>query len=116
MARRREFDVFSWSFLYCITCGFGAVVLMFVIINSQVAQRADQASSELKSETNKLDEEVLNARKDLVRLRNSLRFRTDEREIVGGEAHRLEDLLRQLREQLALKENDTVARKESVEQ
>lgn len=115
MARRREFDVFSWSFLDCITCGFGAVVLMFVIINTQVTQHADKASVELKSETNKLEEEVLDARKDLVRLRNSLRSRTDEREIVGGEAHRLEELLRQLRDQLASKENDTVARKESVE-
>ncbi len=27
MARRHELNVFSWSFLDAITCGFGAVVL-----------------------------------------------------------------------------------------
>ena len=33
MTRRREFNVFSLSFLDIMSCGFGAVILIFVIIN-----------------------------------------------------------------------------------
>ena len=33
MAKRREFSVFSLSFLDVMSCGFGAVILIFIIIN-----------------------------------------------------------------------------------
>jgi hypothetical protein len=116
VARKRTFEVFSLSFLDCISCGFGAVVLLFVIINSQVAVRASKASEELQGETSRIEEEVLEGRKNLVRLRNSLRRDQEEQEIVSGEARRIEELLRKLREELATSENDTTARKASVEQ
>ncbi len=35
MKRRRNTDVFGLSFLDCICCGFGAVILLFVIVNSR---------------------------------------------------------------------------------
>jgi hypothetical protein len=116
VARKRQFEVFSLSFLDCISCGFGAVVLLFVIINSQVAVRADKASLDLKADTTRLEEEVLEGRKNLVRVKNSVASRQEEREIVAGEARRIMDLLQKLREELAQSENDTSARKESVEQ
>ncbi len=39
MARRREFEVFSLSFLDCICCGFGAIILLF-ILSMGVTQRS----------------------------------------------------------------------------
>jgi uncharacterized protein YegL len=108
--------VFSLSFLDCISCGFGAVVLLFVIINSQVSVRAEKAAEELQGETSRIEEEVLDGRKNLVRLRNSLRAEREKQEIVAGEARRIEEMLKRLREELASGENDTVARKESIEQ
>ena len=41
MKKRRSLDVFSLSFLDCICCGFGSVILLFVIVNT----RTDQAYS-----------------------------------------------------------------------
>jgi hypothetical protein len=115
MPKRRELNVFSWSFLDAITCGFGAVVLTFVIISAQVAQRADDSSSDLKSETTRLEEEVLDARKNLVRLRNSMREERDDEVVLAEEAARLAKLLAELQARQA-KEGETVARRESVEQ
>ena len=44
MARkRRPFEVFSMSFLDCMSCGFGAVILFFMIINAQVKARRPDA-------------------------------------------------------------------------
>lgn len=116
MPRRRQFEVFSLSFLDCISCGFGAVVLLFVIINSQVAARASKAGEETQGETSRIEEEVLDGRKNLVRLRNSLAVEREKEAIVAGEARRIEEMLKKLREELASSENDTTARKESIEQ
>lgn len=115
MARRRELNVFSWSFLDAITCGFGAVVLTFVIISAQVAQRAEDASAELTSESTRIDEEVLDARKNLVRLRNSRREDDRDRQTLEAEAQRLAQMLERLRAELPAA-GSTVARQESIEQ
>lgn len=115
MRRRRELNVFSWSFLDAITCGFGAVVLTFVIINAQVSQRADASSADLKSETTRLETEVLDARKNLVRLRNSMRERSDDELLLAEEAARLAKLVAELQAR-EVKQGETVARRESVEQ
>ena len=38
MKHRRFLDVFSLSFLDCICCGFGSVILLFVIVNTRTDQ------------------------------------------------------------------------------
>ena len=59
MARkRRPFEVFSMSFLDCMSCGFGAVILFFMIINAQVRVDAPQDTS-IMSETTRLEREIL---------------------------------------------------------
>lgn len=116
MARKRKFEVFSLSFLDCICCGFGAVVLLFVIINSQVASRASEASAELGAETTRVEEDVLEGRKDLVRLRNTLQQRREQQQIIAAEAKRTAELVEKLQRELAAGQGETVARKESIEQ
>ncbi len=116
MAQRRELNVFSWSFLDAITCGFGAVVLTFVIINAQVADRARESKAELQGETTRLDEEVLDARKNLVRLRNSLEDDQKDEKVLADEAVQLATLLARMQAEMARTQGDSSARRESVEQ
>ena len=116
MPRRREMDVFSWSFLDAITCGFGAVVLTFVIISAQVSSNAGDASATCAAETTKWEDEVLDARKNLVRLKNAMQVDDEQQRYLAAEQKRLEDLLAKLRAELKTDEGQTVARKESVEQ
>ncbi len=113
--RKRRIEVFNLSFLDCMCCGFGAVVLLLVIINSQVTGRAQQSGQDIQGETSRIEEEVLEGRKNLARLRNSLQTDTERQEIVSGEARRIEEMLRRLRDELASSANDTTARRESVE-
>ncbi len=114
MPRKRKVEVFSLSFLDCISCGFGAVVLLFVIINGQVTVRAAKAADTVMSETSRIDEEVLDGRKDLVRLRNSLREERERALIAQAEAARIAALVAKLTQDL--KEGDSLAQRESVEQ
>ena len=91
---RRPFHVFSMSFLDIISCGFGAVVLFFVIITAQVRLRADAERVDLLSETTLLEDEVLEGRKDLLQVRG------ERDELEDRRAQAIEEL-RKLRERLA---------------
>ena len=72
MARRRV-NVFGLSFLDAMTCGFGAVILFYMVINAAVGRRAGKLTADLKAEVNKLEVEVLDGYKKLVELRNAAR-------------------------------------------
>ncbi|HWL63075.1 MAG TPA: hypothetical protein VNQ32_09775 [Steroidobacteraceae bacterium] len=74
MARRnrRRFEVFSLSFLDCICCGFGAVVLFYTIVAGQAGVKRVEDIDKLQAEVNRLEEEVLVGTRNLVLLRNTL--------------------------------------------
>ena len=55
MKRKKRINVFSLAFLDCITCGLGAVILLFVIINAKSAARQETVTSDLKAETTRLE-------------------------------------------------------------
>ena len=71
MARRRT-EVFTLSFLDCICCGFGAVVLFYTIISANSGAVRIIKNNDLTGEVSKLEEEVRVGTKNLVVLRNSL--------------------------------------------
>ena len=112
---RRKFDVFSLSFLDVMACGLGAIILFYMIINAQVSVRSDKANAEILSETNRLEEEVLEGRKDLIRVRNSLETKQKDRELTDGEAARLQKLLEEMLAEIARYEEDSMAETESIE-
>lgn len=72
MARRRRFTTFNLSFLDIMSCGFGAVVLVFLIIDHAIVAETEVLNADLMSEVNLLEEEVLDGQEGLVRLRNTL--------------------------------------------
>ena len=72
-SRRRSLTVFSLSFLDAMTCGFGAVVLLYMVINAAVGLRTDRLTGQLQAEAERLDAEVLDGHRRLVELKNSLR-------------------------------------------
>ena len=66
--RRREFSVFNLSFLDVISCGLGAVILFFVITNTQVQGRVQEALKDLYNETELIKEEIFDERVRLARV------------------------------------------------
>jgi hypothetical protein len=116
MARkRRPFEVFSMSFLDCMSCGFGAVILFFMIINAQVRETTEQPS-ELMSETRKLEVEILEGRKNLVLARNTLEDLEEEKDTAEGQIAQIIALIEQLRAELAEYDQETLAEIERIEQ
>lgn len=73
MARkRRPFSVFSMSFLDVMSCGFGAVILIFLIINHESQEDADIVNKDLLSEVRLLDYQVAQGKDDLFELKEAL--------------------------------------------
>jgi hypothetical protein len=113
--RRRKFDIFSMSFLDTICCAFGAIVLLYMILNAAGSKAFQKDTSELRAEVDKLEEEVLQGYADLVVLRNSLqKTETDEVRTEGLSDRVLEETER-LREQLAEADKTALSRREAIE-
>ncbi len=72
MARKRSANTFNLSFLDVMSCGFGAVVLVFLIMDHAIKVQSSELNTDMMSEVNLLEEEVLQGQEGLVRLRNTI--------------------------------------------
>src|SRR5688572_9418295 len=106
MARRRSFDVFSMSFLDTVCCAFGAVILLYMIINASAGRDFQDSTLDQRAEVDLLEERVLEGYKNLVVLRNSLDRAEDETPPEGLAAKILEETER-LKQQLADADKET---------
>ncbi len=103
------------SFLDIMSCGFGAVVLFFMIINSQVVRTTDAPPEELVGETMCLEFEVLEARKNLVLAKNTMEELEDEEATASSRIAQITALIEKLKIELAKHDQDTLAKIERVE-
>ena len=69
---RRETNIFSLSFLDVMSCGFGAIVLIFLIINHATEKEIKVLNQDLLAEIRLLDYQVQNGQKDMFDLRERL--------------------------------------------
>lgn len=116
MARkRRTMEVFSMSFLDCMSCGFGAVILFFMIINSQVTRTTDAPPQDLTGETTRLQFEILEHRKNLVLARNTMEDLEDEEMRARDQIAAITSLLEQLKAELEEHDSETLAKVEAAE-
>jgi hypothetical protein len=114
MKRRRKLEVFGLSFLDCICCGFGATVLIYMILNSGHRERAQVRLDPLQAETDRLEQQVLEGQANLVELRNTLEAVREDAVTTRGLSTRLIDVVKQSQDELATFERETIAQREHV--
>jgi len=107
--KRKKLNVFSLSFLDIITCGLGAIILLFVLINAKSAARRDAVTSELRGEADRIAAEVLDGKKDLIELRNVLEKTRQELAQTQGLSRRVLEILAEKKLELADSDKDTLA-------
>ena len=116
MARkRRSTEIFSMSFLDCMSCGFGAVILFFMIINSHSDVTNNDQSKALQAETDKLEIEVLDGRKNLALARTSIQKLETEEDEALDQISIIMALIAELQAELAKYDNDTLAKIKAIE-
>lgn len=105
--KRRSFSTFSLSFLDIMSCGFGAVVLLFLIIKHDADSQIKVRHQDLSAEVDLLSEQVSDGEENLVKLRNILSDTSDELSTAEGLARRIQELLDNTKVKLSALEQDT---------
>jgi hypothetical protein len=113
--RRRNVETFGLSFLDCICCGFGAVILFYTIISAQSGIEQIRRTDDVTAEVNRLEEEVLTGTRNLVVLRNALEKTQSETASMSGRSLQVIEDLRKRREQLAVFDQTSLARREHID-
>ena len=103
--RKRQTNTFNLSFLDVMSCGFGAVILVFLIIDHSIEIQIQSVNAEVLSEVNLLEEDIRDGEEGLVRLRNAVSSvdldvveATRRARVVTEELGRLEALVASLEE------------------
>ena len=113
---RRKVSPFSLSFLDIMFCGFGAVVLLVLVLNHYTVKSRNEVFTDLRAEAVRLEKEVLIGEQDLVEARNSLNATEAEIVLMQGQSERVIDTIQELEIEIARMSNDTLASREHVNQ
>lgn len=114
--RRRHIQIFTMSFLDCITAGFGAVVLLYMVMAAQAGVETVRKNDDMAAEAFKLEERVLQGYKNLVVLRNTLEKTSDEHVRASGRTIQVLSDLGKARLEMARYSGDSLARREHINQ
>jgi hypothetical protein len=112
--KRKKLNVFSLSFLDIITCGLGAVILLFVLINAKSAAHQDTVTSDYRAEVNRMERQVLEGKKHLIEARNSLEKTETERVKMQGLSRQIIEILNKNKVELSDSNKETLAAKAHV--
>ncbi len=113
--RARPVTPIGLSFLDAMTCGLGAVILLFMIINGAVREHETRVTVDLGLEVNRLETEVLDGQRLLVEIRNAVDETDQERAVTQGLARRMIEMLANIQVELATFDATTLARREHIE-
>lgn len=113
--RRRQTNVFSLSFLDAIACGFGAAVLLFMIINASIKERAEVVLEDISAEVNRMELKVLTGRKNLVQIRDALAQLVQEWASLRGMREQIVAEIRTTEQAFSEVTQDTEARRAALE-
>jgi hypothetical protein len=113
---RRKVTPFSLSFLDIMFCGFGAVVLLVLILNHDTVKSRKEIFTDLRAEAVRLEKEVLVGEEDLVEAHNSLEATEQEIVLMQGESERVINTTKDLEIEIATMSNETLASREHVNQ
>ena len=109
---RRTVNIFNVSFLDCIFCGFGAVVLLFVIINARALSERTEEASRREADTSRIEQEVREKRKYLILVKNMMEETNREAEYTRGLSSSIEKELEGKRGELSKYRGETLAGKQ----
>jgi|TARA_Y100000310_G_scaffold344330_2_gene456478 hypothetical protein len=108
MVRKREFTVYSLSFLDIMSCGFGAVILIFIVIHHSTEVTSQELSVELLAQVNKIELEVESDQERVVELRSTIKETDDQIEVTEIEIAQLIQMIKEIQQEIAeLESNET---------
>ncbi len=122
MKKRPIITVFNLSFLDIMSCGFGAVVLVFLIINHSVSRQEETQTEALRVEAERLQSEISLSERELRESRErevvavqTLDQMTGQTQDVAAQISRIRQQLLALQEASLARERDAASLRSDVE-
>lgn len=112
---RRASTPLSLAFLDVMFCGFGAVILIFLIMDHSSITSKNNSNPTLAAEINLLEEEIKEGQEGLVKVRNTLSDTDFDVVEAQGLAREIQDQIDTFLQELAAMENSSVASVDSIE-
>jgi hypothetical protein len=103
------------AFLDAITCGFGAVILFFMIINASISERRDAILHDLSSETDRMEIKVMAGRKNLVKMKQDVAKLLEQWAVLRGMKDQIAAEIHSTQDQFSTLTADTQARREDIQ-
>ena len=97
-------------------CGFGAVVLLVLIINANTISSRKEHHEDLRAEVVRIEKEIKIGQDHLVELKNSLDIQNQQEVTAQGRSNEVLALIAKVKEELADFRNQTIASKEHINQ
>ena len=114
MKRRRPLTSLSLSFLDAICCGFGALVLLFLILSHNTLAQRREANETLQQEVEALERQVLGGREQSAALSADLEQAGASSQRLLARARTMTENIAGLRYEVAQLETDRIAREAHV--
>jgi len=114
MRKRSIQTTFNLSFLDIMFCGFGAVVLLVLIINANMIRTRKIQHRDLRAEVVRLQLEVTTSREYMEQQKNSLEAEEQKLRAVAGKSDDVLARTTSLREKIADLRQQTTVRKEDI--
>ena len=113
--QRRQVSPLSLAFLDVMFCGFGAVILLFLILDHASTVAAVTLDPSVAAEVSLLEEEVLEGELNLERIRNTVADVSLEVVTAEGLAREVQEQIDTFLQELAALESSSTATVESIE-
>lgn len=111
---RRTTATFNLSFLDIMCCGFGAVVLLVMLLNGDMLTTRKEIVADLRSEVTRMEREVHAGEEFLVALRNSMTETAAEIERTEGQSREVLARIEQTKLELADLQGKSMASQEHI--
>ena len=113
--KSRELNVFSMSFLDAITAGFGAVVLLFMLVSQNALIEPRAVVDNLEAEAARWELRVLTGQRNLVQLQEQLQAQVREWTALLAVRENLTSEIQDTQARLATLSEDSEARRAAIE-
>ena len=98
-----------------MSCGFGAVILIYIVINHATETTSQEVNAQVLAEISRIEDLIETETAQLIMLRNSVQEQDDEIVTTQDMAARLIESIRRLELELATIERDGASQEQSIE-
>jgi hypothetical protein len=114
--RRRTTEVFTLSFLDCICCGFGAVILFYTIVSAQAGVVRIQKTDDMNAAVDRVAGQVLEGSRQLAVLRAAIERTRVVAESTASRSARMAAEMKNRGQDVSTYDEENLARRNHIEE